>query len=231
MADTVADLVTSLQPVRERTEPDDAPLAVETHGLTKRFGRQIAVDHIDLVVPRGSVYGFLGPNGSGRTTTIRMLLGLVSPTDGEQSLLGRPMPASFATVLPRVGALIEGPAFHPYLSGRSKPGQARCRGSHGGSAFLQPAGRCSAGPRRIGCGCPQALPRILPGDAATTGARGRDAATARAARPRRTDQRARSAGGPARCAAWSEISPATARRCSCPRICLPRSSRCAPTSG
>ncbi|HET9900509.1 MAG TPA: ABC transporter ATP-binding protein [Actinomycetes bacterium] len=119
VADTVADLVTSPKPVRERTEVDVAPLAVETHGLTKRFGRQVAVDHIDLVVPRGSVYGFLGPNGSGKTTTIRMLLGLVSPTDGVQSLLGRPMPASFATVLPRVGALIEGPAFHPYLSGRA----------------------------------------------------------------------------------------------------------------
>ena len=88
----MADVVTSPQPVRESTEVDDASLAVETHGLTKRFGRQVAVDHIDLVVPRGSVYGFLGPNGAGKTTTIRMLLGLVAPPDGEQSLLGRRMP-------------------------------------------------------------------------------------------------------------------------------------------
>jgi ABC-2 type transport system ATP-binding protein len=93
-------------------------LAVESSGLTKRFGRQVAVDDIDLAVPRGSVYGFLGPNGSGKTTTIRMLLGLVRPTAGRHALLGSAMPAGAGRVLPRVGALIEGPGFHPYLSGR-----------------------------------------------------------------------------------------------------------------
>jgi ABC-2 type transport system ATP-binding protein len=93
--------------------------AVATIGLVKRFGEQAAVDGIDLVVPRGAVYGFLGPNGSGKTTTIRMLLGLVHPTAGEVSLLGAPMPDGLATVLPRVGSLVEGPAFHPYLSGRA----------------------------------------------------------------------------------------------------------------
>lgn len=93
-------------------------LAVGTHGLTKRFGHQVAVDGIDLTVPGGSVYGFLGPNGSGKTTTIRMLLGLVGPTAGSVELLGRPMPEQASLALPRVGALVEGPAFHPYLSGR-----------------------------------------------------------------------------------------------------------------
>jgi ABC-2 type transport system ATP-binding protein len=94
-------------------------LVIATQGLTKRFrSGQVAVDHIDLAVPRGSVYGFLGPNGSGKTTTIRMLLGLVRPTEGEVTLLGRPMPGAIAKTLPHVGALIEGPAFHPYLSGR-----------------------------------------------------------------------------------------------------------------
>jgi ABC-2 type transport system ATP-binding protein len=93
-------------------------LSVESHGLTKRFGRQVAVNAVDLAVPRGAVYGFLGPNGSGKTTTIRMLLGLVRPTRGTHALLGRPIPAAAASVLPRVGALVEGPAFHPYLSGR-----------------------------------------------------------------------------------------------------------------
>jgi ABC-2 type transport system ATP-binding protein len=93
--------------------------AVVTRGLTKRFrGGQLAVDGLDMVVTRGSVYGFLGPNGSGKTTTIRMLLGLVYPTSGSHELLGAPMPAHAGRVLPRVGSLVEGPAFYPQLSGR-----------------------------------------------------------------------------------------------------------------
>jgi len=96
----------------------DDGLAVATHGLTKQFGKQIAVNDIDLAVPSGSVYGFLGPNGSGKTTTIRLLLGLIRPTAGRHDVLGMPMPQSIGSVLPRVGALVEGPAFHPYLSGR-----------------------------------------------------------------------------------------------------------------
>jgi ABC-2 type transport system ATP-binding protein len=101
------------------TEGATVELAVRTAGLTKRFGSQTVVDGIDLAVPRGSVFGFLGPNGSGKTTTIRMLLGLASPTAGSAEVLGRSMPRDLATVLPRVGALIEGPGFAPYLSGRS----------------------------------------------------------------------------------------------------------------
>lgn len=94
--------------------------AIAAHGLTKRFrGGQVAVDGLDLTVPRGAVYGFLGPNGSGKTTTIRMLLGLVHPTRGSHELLGEAMPRHAARVLPRVGALVEGPAFYPYLSGRA----------------------------------------------------------------------------------------------------------------
>jgi ABC-type multidrug transport system ATPase subunit len=92
--------------------------AVETAGLTKRFGRQVAVDSLDLLVPQGAVFGFLGPNGSGKTTTIRMLLGLVTPTAGDVTVLGSPMRTGAVAVLSRVGALVEGPAFHPYLSGR-----------------------------------------------------------------------------------------------------------------
>jgi ABC-type multidrug transport system ATPase subunit len=93
------------------------PVALRTAGLTRAFGKQIVVDSVDLTVPRGAIYGFLGPNGSGKTTTIRMLLGLLSPRSGEIELLGEQMPACASRVLPRVGALIEGPAFHPYLSG------------------------------------------------------------------------------------------------------------------
>jgi ABC-2 type transport system ATP-binding protein len=113
--------------------------AVETRGLSKRFGSRLAVDGLDMVVPRGAVYGFLGPNGSGKTTTIRMLLGLVEPTSGTRSLLGHAIPREASRALPQVGALVEGPAFHPYLSGRSNlarldaadlwsdPGTARTR--------------------------------------------------------------------------------------------------------
>ena len=93
--------------------------AISSRGLTKRFrGGQLAVDRIDLAVPAGSVYGFLGPNGSGKTTTIRMLLGLAFPTCGEAELLGVPMPDGATKVLHRVGSLVEGPAFYPFLSGQ-----------------------------------------------------------------------------------------------------------------
>ena len=93
--------------------------AISSAGLTKRFrGGQVAVDHVDLDVPAGSVYGFLGPNGSGKTTTIRMLLGLAFATSGRAELLGVPMPDGAGRVLPRVGSLVEGPAFYPFLSGR-----------------------------------------------------------------------------------------------------------------
>ncbi len=97
-----------------------AGAAVTTWGLTKRFrGGQLAVNGLDMVVPRGAVYGFLGPNGSGKTTTIRMLLGLVYPTSGRHELLGTAMPAGAIGVLPRVGSLVEGPAFYSQLSGRA----------------------------------------------------------------------------------------------------------------
>jgi ABC-2 type transport system ATP-binding protein len=95
-----------------------AELAIASSALTKRFrGGQLAVDRVDLAVPRGSVYGFLGPNGSGKTTTIRMLLGLAYPTSGSAAVLGVPMPDGAVRVLSRVGSLVEGPAFYPYLSG------------------------------------------------------------------------------------------------------------------
>jgi ABC-2 type transport system ATP-binding protein len=100
--------------------PAAAPtgLAVRTDGLTKRFrSGQVAVNAIDLAVPMGSIFGFLGPNGSGKTTTIRMLLGLIRPTAGYSELLGHRIPEAAANALPAVGALVEGPAFHPYLSG------------------------------------------------------------------------------------------------------------------
>src|SRR4051812_49443593 len=92
---------------------------IRTHHLTKRFGRVFAVDGLDLDVQEGDVYGFLGPNGSGKTTTVRMLLGLVLATSGTVELLGRPMPKEGRDVLRSVGALVEGPAAYGHLSGRT----------------------------------------------------------------------------------------------------------------
>lgn len=93
---------------------------VRTRGLTKVYrGGVRAVDGVGLEVREGDVYGFLGANGSGKTTTVRMLLGLVLATSGEVEVLGEPMPKAGASVLPRVGALVEGPGAYPHLSGRA----------------------------------------------------------------------------------------------------------------
>ncbi len=92
------------------------PAAIATHGLTKVYGDRAAVSNVDISVPQGVIAGFVGPNGSGKTTTIRMLLGLVAPTSGSAEVLGESI-SSPPAYLPRVGALIEGPAFYPSLSG------------------------------------------------------------------------------------------------------------------
>ncbi|MCM3886237.1 ABC transporter ATP-binding protein [Frankia sp. R82] len=91
--------------------------AVDVRGLTKRYGRRIAVDGLDITIPTGVVAGFVGPNGAGKTTTLRMLLGLVRPSGGDGTVLGQPLRAP-AAYLPQVGALIESPALYPALSGR-----------------------------------------------------------------------------------------------------------------
>ena len=92
---------------------------IRTRGLTKTYGSVRAVDDVHLDVREGDVYGFLGANGSGKTTTVRMLLGLVMANAGEAEVLGEPMPRSAASVLPRIGALVEGPGAYPHLSGRA----------------------------------------------------------------------------------------------------------------
>ena len=90
-------------------------LVIQTSGLTKRFGKNVAVDNLSMEVRRGRVYGLLGPNGSGKTTTMGMLLGLLRPTAGNFSLFGS---TGHEESLRRIGAVIETPAFYPYLSGR-----------------------------------------------------------------------------------------------------------------
>jgi ABC-2 type transport system ATP-binding protein len=108
--------------------------AIHTEGLTKRFGSQLAVDGVDLRVPVGSVFGFLGPNGSGKTTTIRLLLGLASATSGQIEVLGKRIPEDLRMVLPEVGALVEGPGFYPYLSGAANLHRLDTADGHAASA-------------------------------------------------------------------------------------------------
>ena len=95
----------------------DGP-ALETTGLSKRFGERLAVDAVSLSVPRGSAYGFLGHNGAGKTTLIRMLLGLTRASAGSARVLGLPVPSQRAQALARVGAIVEEPSFYPHLTGR-----------------------------------------------------------------------------------------------------------------
>jgi ABC-2 type transport system ATP-binding protein len=117
--------VTLTDPALVTSDVTSPSMAITSAGLSMRFrSGQLAVAGLDLAVPPGSVYGFLGPNGSGKTTTIRMLLGLVHPTSGSFRVLGTDARAGLDSVLPRVGALVEGPAFYPFLSGRQN--LARC---------------------------------------------------------------------------------------------------------
>jgi ABC-2 type transport system ATP-binding protein len=103
--------------------PANGDLVIETTGLHKEFrtrrGRRVvAVDHLDLAVPAGGVHGFLGPNGSGKTTTIRMLLGLARPSEGRMHLFGEQVPGRLPAVMARVGAVVEQPKFVPSFTGR-----------------------------------------------------------------------------------------------------------------
>ncbi|CAA9367232.1 MAG: Efflux ABC transporter, ATP-binding protein [uncultured Nocardioides sp.] len=95
---------------------------IETRALRKEFrsrgGTRVAVADLDLRVPAGGVHGFLGPNGSGKTTTIRMLLGLARPTSGSMQLFGRDVPQHLPEVMTRVGAVVEMPKFSPTFTGR-----------------------------------------------------------------------------------------------------------------
>jgi len=104
--------------VIEGRQDRDRSWAVQTHGLTKRFGANIAVNGVDLLIPRGCAFGYLGPNGAGKTTLIRVLLGLTRADAGTMSLLGYPVPRHRDVALARVGAIVDEPRFHAHLTGR-----------------------------------------------------------------------------------------------------------------
>lgn len=100
----------------ELVQPEPPEIALRVAGLAKRYGRRVAVDGLDLEVRRGEVFGFLGPNGAGKTTTISMILGLIAPDAGRVEILGHDLTAGDTAGLRQVGAIVEAPAFYPYLS-------------------------------------------------------------------------------------------------------------------
>lgn len=87
-----------------------------TKNLSKKFGKEFAVDGIELKIPKGEIYGFLGPNGAGKTTTIRMLLGLMKPTAGDIYIFNKNLKKEKIEILHKVGSLVENPSYYPHLT-------------------------------------------------------------------------------------------------------------------
>ena len=170
---------------------------IRTEGLTKRFGQITAVDGLDLEVREGDVYGFLGANGSGKTTTVRMLLGLVLATSGRIEVLGEEMPRAARRVLPQVGAHGRGtgglpaPVRAPQPRALRRDGTRRLAGPRARPGSSEALGPGRAGPRRRPAGA-----RLLARNAAAARAGRRPAPPTSAAGPRRADQRPRPAGHP-----------------------------------
>ncbi|GHO47144.1 ABC transporter ATP-binding protein [Ktedonospora formicarum] len=108
-------------PPEATTVPSSSPTGetvLRTYGLTKHYGSRIAVHQLNLEIRRGEIVGFLGPNGAGKTTTIRMILGLITPTAGRVELFGHDLATERASILPRIGTLVESPALYLHLSAR-----------------------------------------------------------------------------------------------------------------
>ena len=99
----------------------NTPPAIELHGLTKRFGDTLALDHVDLVVRPGIVFGFLGRNGAGKTTALRILAGLARPTEGTAHVLGHDVTGATNAVRARIGFLPDVPGFYPWMTAREYP--------------------------------------------------------------------------------------------------------------
>ncbi len=125
---------------------------IATAQLTKRFGHVLAVDRVDLDVREGDRYGFLGPNGSGKTTVVRMLLGLVYPTSGSIEVLGKPVPGRVAEVLPQIGSLVEAPSAYGHLSGRANLALIDAAGAGPGGGRRARRARVETALERVGLG-------------------------------------------------------------------------------
>jgi len=111
--------MTSATKIGERAKlREDSDVVLKTTGLTRRYGRITAVNGLDLEIQRGQIFGFLGPNGSGKTTTIGMILGLLRPTSGHVELFGTDTRRDLVGPLKRVGCVLEGASAYPHLSGR-----------------------------------------------------------------------------------------------------------------
>jgi ABC-2 type transport system ATP-binding protein len=140
--------MSALAPLESPEAMDSDDLAVEVHGLYKRFGANIAVNGVDLVVPRGCAFGYLGPNGAGKTTLMRVLLGLTHADAGRMSLLGYPVPKDRDKALARVGAIVDEPRFHQHLSGRENLALLASSREAAASGRIDPAlGRVGLGSR------------------------------------------------------------------------------------
>lgn len=126
--------------------------SIETRGLTRHFGKIRAVEDVSLQVPSGSVFGFLGPNGSGKTTTLRMLLGLVKPDTGSVLMNGHDLSAARGAALASVGAIIEQPALYPHITGHQTLKMAAAllgRGRRDIDEMLEVAGLTAAARRKV----------------------------------------------------------------------------------
>src|SRR5512140_3101679 len=100
----------------ERTAQPMSDTVLKTIELTKRYQNRVVVDHLDIEVRRGDIFGFLGPNGAGKSTTIRMILHLAFPTEGDVELCGMSLNRARHKALAKVGAMVEKPAFYGHLS-------------------------------------------------------------------------------------------------------------------
>ena len=162
--------MTTTLPSTSKRRAAESQWAVETHGLTKRFGENVAVNGVELLVPRGCAFGYLGPNGAGKTTLIRVLLGLTHADAGTMSLLGYPVPRHRDKALARVGAIVDEPRFHGHLTGRQNleilaaAREPRRQGPHravaraGGHACTGPTTGCRSTP--WGCASASGWPPV-----------------------------------------------------------------------